>query len=154
MTTFRLGGISGDKMADAAVTLPMNSSSYPSSRMALISIAPRPPASAVEVPDIPPNTMLAKMLTMAMPPGSQPTILRAKLKILVVIPPSFIILPVNRNIGRANSVKLFRALIVPNETEIILNPPFVIAKVSTEARPSDGITGMLNSISTTISRKQ
>ena len=122
--------------------------------MALISIAPRPPASAVEVPDIPPNTMLAKIFTMAMPPGIQPTTLRAKLKILVVMPPSFIIFPVKRNMGSASSVKLLSAFIVPSETETSLNPPLVMARVMMDANPSEGMTGMLSSMSTTIRRKQ
>lgn len=75
--------------------------------MALISIVPKPAASATAEPLIPANTTLAKILTWPRPPGIQPTRALQKLKILCVMLPTFINFPASRKNGMASNVKLF-----------------------------------------------
>ena len=63
----------GPSVADAAVMPTANSVGYPWSCIALISIVPRPPASATAVPDMPAKITLPMTLTWPRPPFSQPT---------------------------------------------------------------------------------
>ena len=71
---------------EAAVTAALNGRSYPSSNMAFISIIPSPEASATADPDMPENSMLARMLTWASPPVMCPTNTLARRKIFWVAP--------------------------------------------------------------------
>ena len=68
MTKGTLGGMIGPMSEEEAVTPIVKSSSYPASRMALISTAPRPPASATADPDMPAKIMLPSTLTYPRPP--------------------------------------------------------------------------------------
>src|SRR5512147_1335792 len=69
--------------------------------MALISIMPRPEASANADPVIPEKMMLATTFTWARPPRKNPTLRSAKLKMRVVIPPMFITRAESTNSGMA-----------------------------------------------------
>ena len=80
------GGMIGPMVEDAAVTAAEKSTSYPASRIALISILPSPPASATADPDMPAKIMLAMTLTWPRSPGTDPTMLRASRKMRSVMP--------------------------------------------------------------------
>jgi hypothetical protein len=71
--------------------------------MALSSIAPRPPASAMAVPDMPEKMMLARMLAWPSPPVMWPTALSANSKMRRVMPPVFMMLPARMKKGTAMS---------------------------------------------------
>ena len=77
---------------EAPVIATENFSSYPASLIALISILPKPAASATAEPDIPAKITLAKIFACPNPPGTQPTALLANPKIRSVTPPEFILL--------------------------------------------------------------
>ena len=79
MTNGSDGGMMGPSVAEAAVTPTENSLLYPWSRIALISIVPRPAASAIAVPDMPAKITEPTMLTCPSPPFIQPTSASAKL---------------------------------------------------------------------------
>ena len=102
-----LGGMIGPMVEDAAVTQQEKSLSNPCSFIALISIAPRPPASDTAVPDIPAKITLDKMFTWPRPPGSQPTTFIQNANSFLVMPPVFISFAAKRNSGIASSVKEF-----------------------------------------------
>jgi hypothetical protein len=68
----------GPTTQDAAVSAPANSGGYPSSRIALISSAPSPPASATALPDIPENTSEPTTFTWPSPPRRWPKKAEAK----------------------------------------------------------------------------
>ena len=57
-----LGGMMGPMMAEAALTAAENAGSKPRSRIALISMSPRPAASACATPDMAEKIMLATTL--------------------------------------------------------------------------------------------
>ena len=88
---------------DAIVIAAEKSSSYPFSRIPLISTTPRPPMSATALPDIPAKIMLAITLTWPRPPGIQPINASAKSKMRRVTPPVFINRPASVNSGKARS---------------------------------------------------
>ena len=111
-----LGGKIGPTIADAAVTAPENSFVNPRSRIASISIFPRPPISASAAPEIPEKIRLAKMLTCANPPGKRPTVVPANEKIRRLIPAEFIKLPTRMNTGTATSGNESSAYIMRWET--------------------------------------
>ena len=75
--------------------------------MALISIVPRPAASASAAPEIPAKIMLASTLTWARPPLMLPTTQLAKSKIFWVMPRAFIILPARMKNGTASRETVF-----------------------------------------------
>ena len=58
-----LGGMIGPSVEEAAVTQQEKSLSNPFSFMALISMAPRPPASDTAVPDMPAKITLDRIFT-------------------------------------------------------------------------------------------
>ena len=62
----------GPIVAEAAVTAAAKGRGYPSSVMALISMVPRPAASATAEPDIPAKITLPMTLTWASPPRNRP----------------------------------------------------------------------------------
>ncbi len=97
----------GPTVAVVTVTAALKSFPYPASVMALISMAPRPPTSAMAAPEVPENMRLATALTWARPPGRVPTRVLAKSKIRVVIPDTFMRLPTRTKSGIASSVKEF-----------------------------------------------
>ena len=68
----------GPSVAEAAVTPTENSLLYPCSTIALISIAPRPAASAMAVPLMPEKITEPMMFTWPRPPRIQPTSATAK----------------------------------------------------------------------------
>ncbi len=74
--------------------------------MALISIVPRPAASAMAVPLMPAKITEPTTLTCPRPPLSQPTSDSAKLKMRFVMPALFIRLPARMKKGTASSGKL------------------------------------------------
>src|SRR5664280_1134469 len=99
------GGITGPIVEDEATTAPANVLSKPPSFMALISITPRPIASASAAPETPANIMEARTLTCARPPRTWPTSVRAKPTIRSVMPPEFIRFPARMKKGMARSGK-------------------------------------------------
>jgi hypothetical protein len=103
MTMGILGGMIGPMVEDAAVIAAENPMSKPSSRMALISMVPRPPASAMAAPDMPAKIMLARTLAWPSPPGMCPTRAEAKRKSRRVTPPVFIRLPARMKNGTASN---------------------------------------------------
>ena len=96
-----LGGIIGPIVEEAAVTAAEKSVSNPCSSIALISIVPRPAASATADPLIPAKTTLASTLACPKPPGIHPTSPLQKSKIRLVILPTFISFPAIRKNGIA-----------------------------------------------------
>ena len=103
-----LGGMIGPIMADDALTAAANAGSKPRSRMALISISPRPAASACATPDIAEKIMLATTLQWARPPRMWPTRACAKRKMRVAMPEVLSSWPARINNGTASSGKLSR----------------------------------------------
>ena len=106
------GGMMGPMVEDAAVMPAANSVSNPSSFMALISMVPRPAASATAEPLMPANTTDARIFTCPRPPGIQPTRALQELKMRFVMLPTFIILPASRKNGIASSVKLLTPAVI------------------------------------------
>ncbi len=78
---------------------------YPSLTIALISITPRPAASATADPDMPAKIMLPITLTCARPPRIRPTRRLATANIRSVVPPTFIRLPARMKNGIASRGK-------------------------------------------------
>ena len=105
MTMGTLGGMIGPTTDEAAVTATEKSSSYPSSTMAGISMLPRLHTSAMAVPDMPANTMLATIFTSARLPRKCPRKELQKLRIRLVMPPPFISAPASMNPGMQSRVK-------------------------------------------------
>ena len=103
-TSGMLGGMIGPSVEEAAVTQHEKSLSNPFSFMALISMAPSPPASDTAVPDIPAKITLDRIFTWPRPPGSQPTTFIQNANSFLVIPPVFISLAARRNRGIASRV--------------------------------------------------
>jgi hypothetical protein len=93
----------GPIVDEAAVTPTAKSASYFASRIALISIAPRPPASATAAPDIPAKITEAPTFTWPRPPRIQPISALANSKIRSVIPAVFMRLPARIKNGTASS---------------------------------------------------
>ena len=91
----------------AAVTAALNSTSYPSSVMALISIVPRPTASETADPVIPAKIMAARMFTCPSPPRTWPTRALQNRKILSVSPVALAKRPARRKKGMASRGKEF-----------------------------------------------
>ena len=87
-----LGGMIGPRMEEAPVIPMVMRIGYLASSMALISMLPRPAASAIAVPDMPAKIMLPTTLTWPRPPRRCPTRALAKLKIRSVIMLVFMIL--------------------------------------------------------------
>ncbi len=98
------GGITGPIVDDAAATAAAKLRSNPASSIALISILPRPIASASAAPDTPAKIIDASTATWASPPRTWPTTARANVKIRAVMPPVFIRLPARMKNGIASSV--------------------------------------------------
>ena len=112
----------GPRTADAAVMAQEKSSSYPTSRMASISMFPRPPASATAVPDIPAKSMEQMMFAWPMPPGTVPTMVLAKRNSFLVTPLVFMKLPIRIKNGQASMVKEFAACVILCTTTMGLSP--------------------------------
>ena len=108
----------GPMVDEAAVMPTANLASYLASRIALISIAPRPPASATAAPDMPAKITDAPTFTWPSPPRIHPTRASAKLKIRSVMPAVFIRLPARMKNGTASKGKLSTPLIMRCATTI------------------------------------
>ena len=87
------GGIIGPTTAEQTVTAAANSALYPLSFIALISIAPKPAQSATAAPETPAKIIEERTFTCAKPALKWPTKELAKLKILSVMPTTFIRFP-------------------------------------------------------------
>lgn len=92
-------------VADAHVIAVEYDLLYPASVIPPISMTPKEATSAEVEPEIPANIVDARTFTKARPPGKNPTISEANLKILLVIPQRFIISPAKIYNGIAIKVK-------------------------------------------------
>ena len=119
ITMGRDGGIIGPSTEEAAVMAQEKSSSYPISRIASISILPRPPASATAVPLMPANSAEQIMFACPIPPGTVPTMTLAKRNSFRVTPPVFIRFPIRMKNGAAIIVNELAACVVLCTTAII-----------------------------------
>ena len=80
--------------------------------MAGMSIAPMEDTSAAEEPEMPPNNMLTRMFTMAVPPRIWPTkMLHMRISFLVIWP-SHITCAIMMKNGTAINVKLDRPVVI------------------------------------------
>jgi len=96
-----LGGMTIPIVDEAAVTAALTFLGYFFLIISGIRILPIEAVSATEEPDMPPKTMLAKMLTCPKAPWKFPSKIVAKFRILLVIPPSRIKIPANTKKGIA-----------------------------------------------------
>ncbi len=117
---------------DAAVMPTAKPASYFASRIALISMAPRPPASATAAPDMPAKITLAPMLTWPRPPRIQPTSAVAKVKIRSVMPAVFIRLPARMKNGTASSGNESTPLTIRCATTASGTEPVTMMKIAEE----------------------
>ena len=106
ITRLMLGGMIGPIPDEAAVMATENPLSQPASFIALISRAPRPPASAIAEPDMPAKIILARTFAWPRPPGICPIAFSAKPNILSLNPISFIAQPTKTKAGTAKSEQL------------------------------------------------
>ena len=124
ITRGMLGGKMGPITAEPAVMAALNPSSYPSFRMASISMIPSPDASATAEPVIPENIRDAMTFTCPRPPFHRPTRTLEKSNILSVTLLEFMIFAAKIKSGTASRIKLLYILLVKISTTTLGSIPF------------------------------
>jgi hypothetical protein len=129
-----LGGMTIPMVEEAAVTAALTFLGYFFLIISGIRILPIEAVSATEEPEIPPKTILAKMLTCPKAPWRLPSKMVAKSRILLVMPPSRIKTPANTKKGMAVSKKesapeIMRRVAMDEGRSWIKTPKVVLIKM-------------------------